>query len=320
MLPRALGSLLSQTHTDWICELHNDDPDDPFPGQLVARVNDPRITYVRHERNLGPTGTFNCAFRSVREPFISLLEDDNWWEPRMLERLLAELSTRPEIALAWVNSWLWRETEAGAWERDGTIWPVDSAHSVSIFDSPHPRQACSVIHSHGAMVLRVSERTMFPCPAEMPVFAIEPVRERGYPGSLLLVREPLANFAITRESWRSESADENLQVLVLLAHTFLAGSNFTDTFHEQMWRECSGGRGHQHRALVVGAVLTGRLRRVLRSASIRDLALVAGWAVRHPMRFGKLFKARTRFPELFGFLQAAARARVPAGESRARLQ
>src|SRR5687768_20382 len=81
LLPRALDSLLAQTHRGWVCELHNDDPNDPFPGELVARINDPRITYVRHETNLGPTRTFNHAFRPVAEPFVSLLEDDNWWEP-----------------------------------------------------------------------------------------------------------------------------------------------------------------------------------------------------------------------------------------------
>ena len=34
-LRRALNSLRSQTCTDWICELHNDDPADLAPGKLV---------------------------------------------------------------------------------------------------------------------------------------------------------------------------------------------------------------------------------------------------------------------------------------------
>ena len=32
LLPRALRSLVAQTHTNWVCELHNDDPADPFPN------------------------------------------------------------------------------------------------------------------------------------------------------------------------------------------------------------------------------------------------------------------------------------------------
>jgi glycosyltransferase involved in cell wall biosynthesis len=308
LLPRALDSLRAQTHTDWVCELHNDDPADPFPGELVARVNDPRVTYVRHPSNLGPTVSFNHTFRPVREPFVSLLEDDNWWEPGMLTRLLSELSARPEISVAWVNSWLWRETETGTWEKAGTIWPVDGFDPVSLFTLPDPRQACRPIHSHGAMVMRVSDATMFPSPETLPVVMVEPVRERRYPSPLLLVREPLANFALTRESWRRETADENMQLLVLMAMTLMAGDH-ADEFYRRMWSECRGARGHHHRALIVAGVLAGRLGRVLKGARLADLPVVLGWALRYPHRALKLFRARDRFPEVFAFLDAAARSR-----------
>ena len=36
LLPRALTSLRAQTCPDWVCELHNDAPDDPGPARLVA--------------------------------------------------------------------------------------------------------------------------------------------------------------------------------------------------------------------------------------------------------------------------------------------
>lgn len=309
LLPRALDSLLAQTHTNWVCELHNDDPADAFPGELVARLNDPRITYVRHERNLGPTESFNQAFRPIRERFVSLLEDDNWWEPQLLERLLSSIARHPEVTLAWANSWLWREGDNGGWERDGTIWPIEPQDATTVFHPPDARQACRAIHSHGAMILRVLDTTMFPCPAAMPIFAIEPVRERGYPGSFLLVREPLANFAITRQSWRSETADENMQILVLLAQTMIDGEAHSREFYRRMWIECRGSRGHQHRALVVAGALAGRLSKVLKGARPSDLALVAGWALRYPRRMMTLFRAGTRFPEVRAFLEAAARAR-----------
>lgn len=305
LLPRALNSLIAQTHTNWICEVHNDDPLDPFPRALVAEIADPRVTYVPHERNLGPTENFNHAFRPVREPFVSLLEDDNWWEPRLLERLLAAIAPHPSVTLAWGNSHLWRETETGEWQREGTIWPVEGEDAVTIFDRPDPRQACRAVHSHGAMVLRVTPETMVPSPRSMPIVVIEPVRERAYPGKLLLVREPLANFAITRESWRSETADENMQLLVLLALTLMMHCPDTTAFFSRMWIECRGSRGHSQRGLIVAGALAGRLRRVLVSAPPRDLALVAAWALRHPRRFANLFAAPRRFAEVFEFLKAA---------------
>ncbi|MGE0864062.1 MAG: glycosyltransferase family 2 protein [Vicinamibacterales bacterium] len=306
LLPRALKSLLAQTHTNWVCELHNDDPSDPFPARLMAEVNDPRISYVGHERNLGPTATFNHLFQPVAEPFVSLLEDDNWWEPELLARLLSAIEGFPGVNLAWANCHRWRETDAGEWERAGTIWPLDPQAPFTVFATPDPRQVCGALHSNGAMILRVTAETMVPCPGEMPVFAIEPIRERVYPGALLLIREPLANFALTRETWRTETADENLQVLVLLAETFLARSRFSNAFYRQMWTACRGSRGHQHRALVVGAFLAGRLTHVLRNARLADLPVIAGWALRHPIRFARLFRARRRFPEVAAFLQTAA--------------
>lgn len=297
--------MLAQTHRNWICELHNDDPDDRYPQQLVAEINDPRIIYLPHQINLGPTANFNNVFKPVAEPFVSLLEDDNWWEPQLLERLLAAIAPYPSINLAWANCHLWRETATREWQREGTIWPVDGHQPVTIFDPPDPRQACRALHSNGAMVLRVTPQTMVPTPTSLPFVAVERVRERLYPGRLLLVREPLGNFAITRESSRGETADESMQLMVVLALTLMSRCPDTAQFYRRMWVECRGDRGHLQRTLVVAGALAGRLRRVLLSARPAELAMVAGWALRHPRRFANLFRAPTRFAEMLAFMLAA---------------
>ena len=38
LLVRAVNSLLHQNFDDWVCELHNDDPIDSFPGELIDRI------------------------------------------------------------------------------------------------------------------------------------------------------------------------------------------------------------------------------------------------------------------------------------------
>ena len=53
LLRRALDSLLAQTFTDWVCELHNDAPDDDFPRRLVAEIGDPRVSLHHHKHRLG---------------------------------------------------------------------------------------------------------------------------------------------------------------------------------------------------------------------------------------------------------------------------
>lgn len=225
----------------------------------------------------------------------------------MLARLLSAIGQHPRVNVAWANATLWRQSTTGDWEKLHPIWPVAGEPSLTLFDSADPRQACRALHSNTAMLLRVGDKTMFPSPEGMPFFAIEPIRERRYDGPLLLVREPLANFAITLETSRKETADQNMQmqVQVLLAQAFLAGSNFTDAFHRQMWNAAGGSRGHTHRALIVAAILAGRFARVLKSARPVDLALAAGWALRHPMRFAGLFTAGRKFPHVRAFLEAA---------------
>lgn len=302
LLPRALESLLAQTHQNWVCELHNDDPADAVPAELVAGIADPRIRYVPHATNLGPTATFNLAFTSIAEPFISILEDDNWWEPGLLARLLAAMTDHRDAAVTWSNMWLWQEEPDGAWTRQDTIWPVTGG-PVTVFRERQPRQVCGALHSNGAMLVRSDRAAAYVVPESVPFMAMESVRDRLFPLPMVLVHEPLANFAITCQSWRTETADENMQLLVVLAQTFLETSNRSTVFYQQVWRACAGARGHTHRALLVASALSGRLTQVLISARLADLLVAAGWALRYPARFARLFSARARFPELYALLR-----------------
>jgi glycosyltransferase involved in cell wall biosynthesis len=309
LLPRAVASLLDQTHKNWICELHNDDPEDSFPEKLAARVNDPRIEYARHKKNLGPTATFNLAFQSAKEPYVSILEDDNWWEPTFLARMISIMARHPDVTVGWANMWLSKEGLEGGWQRQGTIWPVNQNAEVTLFKVPDPRQVCSAIHSNGAMLVRNRELSRFVVPPFIPFFAMEAVRDRLYPGPLLLANEPLANFAITRTNARGETADQNMQILVLLTQTFLAHAMVSGDFYRQMWTASRGSLGHKHRALLVAALNSGRFWEVVRGSTWADLCLVLAWALRHPLRFGKLFRAAEAFPDIFNFLNAASRSR-----------
>ena len=83
MLRRALQSVLAQTHTRWLCRVHNDAPGEgDGPYQVVKSFNDSRLSYYEPERNLGPTDTFNTFFRGDHVcEFYSILEDDNLWKP-----------------------------------------------------------------------------------------------------------------------------------------------------------------------------------------------------------------------------------------------
>jgi glycosyltransferase involved in cell wall biosynthesis len=126
LLRRSLKSLLAQTFTNWVCELHNDAPEDDAPARLLEELapGDARFTYHRHDPPWGAVASFNHCFRSGPEPYAALLEDDNWWEPPLLGTLHSALENQPRVALAWANMLLWRENEDGSWTDTGeTVWP-----------------------------------------------------------------------------------------------------------------------------------------------------------------------------------------------------
>src|SRR5437868_6306970 len=113
LLERALESLRGQYFSDWVCEVHNDDPTDTFPEELVRRIGDCRIELRQHSVNLGATRTFNLFFCQTLEPFLSILEDDNWWAPEFLEKMIEALSSYPEVTLSWCNQKIWQELPDG---------------------------------------------------------------------------------------------------------------------------------------------------------------------------------------------------------------
>ena len=182
ILPRAVQSPLQQTHSNWICELHNDDPNDSFPEQLVAQIDDPRIKCVHHEKNLGAVSSFNLAFRQVSEPFISILEDDNWWEAEFLGTMLKIMDAHPQVSLSWANMWQWREGQKNSWKKEGTIWPFDGESEITLFERPDPRGICSGLHSNGAMLLRSTTRPLLPVPETLPFLRSNRLEKQHFQG------------------------------------------------------------------------------------------------------------------------------------------
>ena len=154
LLPRAIASLRAQTFSDWICDVHNDAPEDDAPRKLLVRMQDARFSLIQHERNLGGTATFNRFFKAVREPFYAMLEDDNWWEPDFLSGMLAAATAHQEITFFWANMRLWQEQPDGSFNETGRcVWPLEKAPYRKI-SWGQPSQFCGALHSHGAALVR----------------------------------------------------------------------------------------------------------------------------------------------------------------------
>jgi glycosyltransferase involved in cell wall biosynthesis len=304
LLPRAVESLRAQTFTDWTCELHNDDPTDPTPGDLVRQLGDRRIRLCQHERNLGATASFNLVFSPADEPFVSLLEDDNWWEPALLARLLDELGRRPECEVAWANMRLWREEPNHSWTDTGeTIWPVVPRPALTVA-WPQPLQIDTPLHSNGAMLMRSANIERFRAPSTVPFDLSEPFRERVFRYPLVFVPEPLGNFALTRQTARPQKAGDWLESQTLQAASFLRHVNLDADAAKRLWRARREASPPSTATLFFAGFLEPK-KSFWQGATIRDWLRFFCGLVRHPWLAARALTARRRKMALWENLDRA---------------
>jgi hypothetical protein len=101
MLLRALQSLQAQTHTGWCASVY-DDSRSSAAQEVVERLGDRRIRYVRNETRLGAAQNIDQCFAPAPlagGEYGCLLEDDNFWQPTFLETAASALRASGESLL-----------------------------------------------------------------------------------------------------------------------------------------------------------------------------------------------------------------------------
>lgn len=304
MLARALASLRAQTFTRWVCELHNDDPADNHPRQLLEQLGDPRISLHQHDRNWGAVASFNAAFQGGPEPYASLLEDDNWWEPDFLAEALAAFSHHSEASLVWANMRVWREEADDSWtDLHRTIWSVpDGATEPWVFRWPTAIQATNALHSNGAMIFRPAAFATRTVPPRTPFAVIEFVRERAARGPLVFLPKALANFAITRETARNENRVLWMQSRLLLAASYFQAVRLDRKVLAGLWSLLRGQRPPDTNLFFAIAWSLRRVR-LMHPARGVDLVRFGLSLARHPLIFWRGLRFRDDQPELWTWLE-----------------
>lgn len=306
LLRRALASLLAQTHADWFCELHNDDPDDERPARILREMapDDRRFSYHRHEQNWGATRVFNHAFAGGPEPFAALLEDDNWWESAFLGTALQALGEHPEASLAWANMRIWCEQPDGTWHDTGrNIWPEATPDRRILFHPPEIIQAFDALHSNGAMVFRPRRFRVQAVPEAMPFAIIETARERAAAGPLLLMPQVLANFAATLATTRSADPSAWMQAKLLSAGSFLDRVEVPDAVLRRIWDTRKAQRPRDT-DVFFHLALSLRKPALLRFATPDDWIRFLAGAARHPRRLHRALRFRQDNPAAWSWLVA----------------
>jgi len=134
-LPHAIESLLAQTYGDFAMLLLDDassDGTEDVARRYVER--DSRLRYVRHDQRQAMIASWReVAEKAAREwpsaEYFAWVSDHDWWHPRWLERLLAELDADNGAVLAYPIT---RRVSPGGEEIDKGARLFDTAASSDL--------------------------------------------------------------------------------------------------------------------------------------------------------------------------------------------
>jgi glycosyltransferase involved in cell wall biosynthesis len=98
---RAIRSVLAQTCQDWELIVIDDCSTDGTE-QAVTSFSDPRIKYIRQDRNRGAGAARNTGIRGARGEYVAFLDDDDEWLPEKLQKELEVFRhSDPEVGLVY---------------------------------------------------------------------------------------------------------------------------------------------------------------------------------------------------------------------------
>jgi glycosyltransferase involved in cell wall biosynthesis len=119
---RAVRSVLDQTFADFEVIVADDASTDDTEA-VVGALDDPRVRYLRCERNGGNAAARNLGWRSARGRFICFLDSDDEYRPAFLERVIdAFEQAPPEVGFLWTGITRVEETATGRNRATELIW------------------------------------------------------------------------------------------------------------------------------------------------------------------------------------------------------
>lgn len=95
---RALKSLLSQSYENIQILVYENPSDVSGVAEAIAEIagRDPRVTFRRHESNIGALGNFNALLDAAEGDYFMWAADDDVWDPDFVGTLLELLLANPD--------------------------------------------------------------------------------------------------------------------------------------------------------------------------------------------------------------------------------
>lgn len=121
MVVRAAKSILNQTYKNMELFVVDDSPEDfelrDAVRDALMQIGDDRLTYIRHEKNMGACASRNTGIIASKGEFLSFLDDDDEWCEDKIERLMEKM-TSPQIGLVYCGYVIINENNNTTTERN----------------------------------------------------------------------------------------------------------------------------------------------------------------------------------------------------------
>lgn len=107
---RALNSVLSQSYQDYEIIIVDDASTDDTKD-VVGKYNDPRIRYIVHPVNCGPSKARNTGIEASKGRYIAFLDSDDIWMPEKIESQIGLFQNGPDnLGVVYTNMKVCDET------------------------------------------------------------------------------------------------------------------------------------------------------------------------------------------------------------------
>ncbi len=141
-LDRAIDAILAQTVADLELLVIDDGSADASPQiAAAAAARDERVRPLAMRRNLGISRSLNEGLRSARAPVVAVQDADDFSAPERLERQLAVLDVRPEVAV--VGSRMHEIDDAGRPLAARTRFAAGDVNDVLLRFNPIPNSSAA---------------------------------------------------------------------------------------------------------------------------------------------------------------------------------
>lgn len=99
LLRVAVNSVLDQDSPEWRLVVVDNDYPDREPGDWVSSIDDPRIHYVRNERNLGVSGNLRRCLEIATAPHFTIMGADDVMHANYVSSVSRAVAAHPGAAM-----------------------------------------------------------------------------------------------------------------------------------------------------------------------------------------------------------------------------